>query len=254
MLALDPDAIHWNLPEQARRGRPLLVLLHGRGSDENDLVRVTMALPAGFAVASVRAPIAEGFGWSWFDPDEGGPSGDPHPEHADQAADAVLEWLHGLDWVPPHIGTLGFSQGGAMAVHLMRRDPYRFDFAVNLAGFVVRGDQLGDAALATQRPHVFWGRGADDPLFTTEILRRTEPWLSRHSTLTTGHYSGLGHSVSPDQLRDVALFLQERLQARAAAPGHIEPPTHPLKPPRSNDDVDRYSPIFVTDPPRTMGE
>jgi phospholipase/carboxylesterase len=235
MLALDPDAIHWNLSEQARRGRPLLVLLHGRGSDENDLVPLTMSLPAGFAVASVRAPISEGFGWSWFDPDAGGPSGDPHPAHADLAADAVLEWLHGLDWVPPHVGTLGFSQGGAMAVHLMRRDPYRFDFAVNLAGFVVRGEQLADAALAVRRPHVFWGRGADDPLFT-------------------GHYAGLGHSISPDQLRDVAVFLQARLETRAPAPAHIEPPVHPLKPPRSNDDVDRYSPIFVTDPPRTMGE
>ena len=63
MLALDPDVIHWNLSEQARRGRPLLVLLHGRGSDERDLVPLTLSLPAGFAVASVRAPIAEGFGW-----------------------------------------------------------------------------------------------------------------------------------------------------------------------------------------------
>jgi phospholipase/carboxylesterase len=212
-----------------------------------------MSLPAGFAVASVRAPIAEGFGWSWFEADVN-PPGDPHPENADLAADAVLEWLHGLDWVPPHVGTLGFSQGGAMSVHLMRRDPYRFDFAVNLAGFVVRGEQLADAALAVRRPHVFWGRGADDPLFTAEVLHRTEPWLSRHATLTTGHYAGLGHSVSPDQLRDVALFLQARLEARVPAPTHIEPPAHPPTPPRSNDDVDRYSPIFVTDARRTMGE
>jgi hypothetical protein len=93
-----------------------------------------------------------------------------------------------------------------------------------------------------------------DPLFTAEVLHRTEPWLSRHATLTTGHYAGLGHSVSPDQLRDVALFLQARLEARVPAPTHIEPPAHPPTPPRSNDDVDRYSPIFVTDPPRTMGE
>ncbi len=219
MLALDPDAIHWNLPEQARRGRPLLVLLHGRGSDERDLVGVTMSLPAGFAVASVRAPIAEGFGWSWFDPDEGGPSGDPHPEHADLAADAVLEWLHGLDWVPPHVGTLGFSQGGAMAVHLMRRDPYRFDFAVNLAGFVVRGEQLGGCRAGRAPPARLLGARRRRPAVHAEILHRTEPWLSRHSTLTTGHYAGLGHSVSPDQLRDVAVFLQARLEARAARTG-----------------------------------
>jgi phospholipase/carboxylesterase len=253
MLALDPDAVLWSTSEQARRGRPLLILMHGRGSNEHDLLGLAASLPAGFAIASVRAPIAEGFGWSWFEADVN-PSGDPHPENADLAADAVLEWLHGLDWVPPHVGTLGFSQGGAMAVHLMRRDPYRFDFAVNLSGFVVRGDQLGDAALAVRRPHVFWGRGMDDPLFTPEVLRRTEPWLPRHSTLTTGHYAGIGHSVSPEQLRDVSVFLRERLGARATAPGHIEPPTHPEKPLRTNDDVSRYSVQWVTDAPRTMEE
>ena len=210
MLALDPDAVVWNLPAEVRHQKPLLILMHGRGSNEHDLTALLPAFPAGFAVASVRAPIAEGFGWSWFDADAN-PRGDPHPENADLVADAVLTWLRELGWVPPSVGTLGFSQGGAMAVHLLRRDPHRISFAVNLAGFVVRGEQFGDAALTLQRPPVFWGVGADDPLFTPELLHAAERWLPLHSSLTSGRYAGVGHSISPDQLRDVAEFLSARL-------------------------------------------
>ena len=40
--------------------RPLVVLLHGRGSDETEIIGLAEHLRAGAAYASVRAPIAEG--------------------------------------------------------------------------------------------------------------------------------------------------------------------------------------------------
>ena len=212
MLRLDPDAVVWSAPESARRERPLLVLLHGRGADEHDLASLMPALPSGFVMASVRAPLAEGPGWSWFQPDTDR-LGDPEPGSADAAADAVLAWLTESAGMPSKVGALGFSQGGAVATHMLRRDPHRVAFAVNLAGFVARGTQLGDEILAHSLPPVFWGRGADDPLFTYEMLHRTEPWLSRHTRVTMGCYLGLGHSISDEELRDVVTFLTGRLAA-----------------------------------------
>ena len=41
---------------------PLVVLLHGRGSDEREILSVAPHLPEGPAYAAVRAPIAEGGG------------------------------------------------------------------------------------------------------------------------------------------------------------------------------------------------
>ena len=45
---------------------PLVVLLHGRGSNEQEILSMAPHLPAGATYAAVRAPIAEGGGFAWF--------------------------------------------------------------------------------------------------------------------------------------------------------------------------------------------
>ena len=47
-------------------GVPLVVLLHGRGPNEADIVGLADHLPAGPSYAAVRAPIGEGDGYAWF--------------------------------------------------------------------------------------------------------------------------------------------------------------------------------------------
>lgn len=207
---LDPDAVLWSAEAAEREGRPLMVMMHGRGSDERDLFALVPSLPSEYLVASVRAPIAEGPGFSWWDPD--GRHGDPDAEDVDLSATAVLTWLDALPSAPPRVGALGFSQGGAMATHLLRRDPARFSFAVNLAGFAISGTQEGDAALAVSRPPVFWGRGTDDELFTPEIVSRTEPWLATYASAVTRVYPGLAHSISHEELDDVVIFLRSQVE------------------------------------------
>ena len=55
---LDPDVVRWSAPPAERDGRPLLVLLHGYGSDENDLFGLAPSFPPSSSMASVRAPLA----------------------------------------------------------------------------------------------------------------------------------------------------------------------------------------------------
>lgn len=208
--SIDPEAALWNADASDREGRPLLMLMHGRRGDAADRFAMASALPPEFVIVSLRAPIAEEGTWSWFDPS--GRSGDPLAEDADQAADAVLRWLDALAFTPSLIGTLGFSQGGAMATHVLRRDAERIAFAVNLAGYVVRGAQASDALLTERRPPVFWGRGADDALFTAELTERTADWLEQHTALESHVYEGLDHSISPHEIEDVARFLRHRLR------------------------------------------
>jgi phospholipase/carboxylesterase len=206
VLTIDPHTVIWSLPEPQRADRPLLLLLHGKGSHEGDLAGLIDRLPAEFVVASLRAPIPDGPGFSWFRVLR---PGNPAAEFVDAAADAVLAWLDSLPFTPPSLGLLGFSQGGVIAVQTLRRAPGRVGYALNLSGFVADGVEAGDDGLL-QHP-VFWGRGDADVVIGPAAIERTALWLPAHVDLTAAVYRGLPHSISSEELEDIHAFLAARL-------------------------------------------
>jgi phospholipase/carboxylesterase len=210
---LDPAHVLWSVPEPERAGRPLIVLMHGWSYDERHLFGFARLFPSEMVVASVRAPYAEADGYAWF-PSRGNPIGDPQPRVANDATDAVLDWLGTLPSAPS-TGLLGFSQGGAMVLQLMRRDPGRFDYGVQLAGFVVGDSQPGDEVLARTRPHVFWGRGELDTVIPRRAIARTRSWMAAHTSPEQVVYRGLGHEVAGPEMTDFVAFV-----ARQLARGH----------------------------------
>ncbi|WP_156759030.1 alpha/beta hydrolase [Microbacterium karelineae] len=205
---LDDDAVLW---QGEPAGRPLLVLLHGYGSDERDLFALREHLPSEFAIAAVRAPLEPPFpmgGYSWY-PIEGLDSRDP--ARVTDAARRVLEWLDTAATAADSIGLLGFSQGGAVALQALRLDPERVAFVVNLSGYAPGGELPGDEALEEARPPVFWGRGSADEVIPEAAVANTIDWLPGHSELAGSIYPGLAHAVSPQEIDDVATFLRKRL-------------------------------------------
>lgn len=209
--ALDDSAVLWSAPPSERAGRPLLVLLHGYGANEQDLFGLMPLLPPEFVMASVRAPLAPPFptpGWSWF-PIEGVHARDATTATA--AAESFLAWLDEATDASASVGLLGFSQGGAIALQALRLRPERFAFVVNLAGFVADGELPTDALLAQLRPPVFWGRGARDEVIPTERVVHTIEWLPGFTELSGRVYPGLTHSVSEEEIEDVRTFLVKQL-------------------------------------------
>lgn len=208
----DSDAIWSVQPEErsaALASRPLIILMHGRGSHERDLFSLVPMLPAAAVVVSLRAPLPLGDGFTWFPPAE---PGMPSAAAAADSTEAVLAWLDGVEagLESPRGGptwVLGFSQGGAMTTQLLRIAPERFDAYVNLSGFSIAGELPGDASLESLLPPVFWGRDVVDPMIPQSAIERTDSWLPAHSTLTKREYAGVGHSISAEELADVSAFL-----------------------------------------------
>lgn len=209
-LVIDSQAVMWSASESDRQGRGLLILLHGYGSDEADLFGLAPFLPLEPVIASVRAPIPEGPGFAWFSRYTNVP-GDPMTINADAAARAVLDWLGTMPEFPS-IGLLGFSQGASVALQLLRLEPERFTYAVQLSGFVVEGSQDGDRVLASRRIPVFWGRGTQDSVIPETAIERTMEWLPQHAELDSRVYEGMGHSISERELADVSHFIRTRQQ------------------------------------------
>ena len=204
-MHLDESVILWSAPERERAGRPLLVLLHGYGSHEGDLFSMSPGLPLGPVVASVRAPLPESGGYAWWSLAGQSTPGEPDPAAVDLAAGAILEWLDTLEYTS--VSTVGFSQGGAMALQLLRHAPTRFAATVCLSGFIAPAHHAGDAALAAAHPKVFWGRGTADPVIPSAAVDRTAEWLPGHTDATIRIYEDLGHSISREELTDFVGFL-----------------------------------------------
>ena len=211
MYTIDDDAVLWSAAGEDREDRSLLLTLHGYGSNEADLFQLAPFLPLEPVIASLRAPLVAPFpvdGWSWYPVDR---PGRPDTTGLTESTAAVLTWLDALPYTPDSIGLLGFSQGGAVAIELLRAAPDRFSFAVNLSGYVSDVPVPGDAVLAERRPPVFWGRGTLDDVIPSEAVAHTTEWLPGHSRLVGRIYDGLPHAISQQELADVRGFIERQL-------------------------------------------
>lgn len=212
-MIIDDEAVLWSAAGDDRAGRPVLVLLHGYNSNEGDLFGLAPYLPLQPVIASLRAPLDAGYGYAWFEVfDERGRIDDDSPAkraEAVTAAQAVLAWVDRAAPGAP-VGLVGFSQGGALCLELLRLAPERFDFAAILAGFAMPGVRPGDERLAELRLPVFWGRGTLDEVIPEASVARTQEWLPLHATLDARIYEGLGHSVSESELADLTGFVRDR--------------------------------------------
>jgi phospholipase/carboxylesterase len=175
-------------------GDDLLILLHGFEGTEHDLDDRFPDLPKSVVTASLRAPVEQHAGHAWFLDDYG----------VKDAVDEVLAWLERQDGFAT-VGVLGLSQGGAMALELLRQAPERFTYAVQLSGILLGLDAA--PKLAELRPPVFSGHGELDEIVPKSDVAATNEWLAEHTTLTIGDYVGMGHWVSAPEATDVCAFI-----------------------------------------------
>lgn len=240
-LVIDDGSVRWAVDgrgcdeEQALTAlasRPLLVLMHGYGSFEGDLIELAARLPHGFVYASPRAPLVApppvvgGFAW-WVLPFDanGMPMREPDPElFVDSpphlAAVAALDWLDSLDRKVSErsehgkglgtIALMGFSQGGCMVTSMLRMRPERFACGVNCSGFVAAG-AFDDSAIAATQPPMFWGRDEGDPIISKQMIARTAEWAPTHTTLEARLYPGIEHSISLEELEHIVDFLNRHV-------------------------------------------
>jgi phospholipase/carboxylesterase len=160
------------------RQAPLVVLLHGRGSHEREIISLAGHLPSGPAYVAVRAPIAEGAGFAWF-----ANRGIGRPI-ADSLAQ-TMAWFRGwLDGVAPEgrpVVLVGFSGGAAFAGGLVLADPTRFAGAALLYGTLPFDGGVPVTPGRLAGLPVFVAHGEQDDVIPRELLDRTWAYLLEES-------------------------------------------------------------------------
>lgn len=188
---------------------PLLVLLHGFGSDERDLMAIRPYIDPTWAVVTIRAPFAEGSGFRWYALRS---LQSPDLEEMEQALNALKKWFSGLTvrfpHVPPHkVIVGGFSQGGVMALHLGLYQPLR-----EIGGVSVLSGYLPDPPspdTSWRRLPVFWGHGLSDQVLPYALAHKAHEILSRHNIEITFRSYAMGHEVIEEELHDLMQWLND---------------------------------------------
>jgi phospholipase/carboxylesterase len=199
------ETVVWSKPEHERAGTPLLVMMHGYGTDESKMVKLFDSLPAAFSCAALRGPKVIGDDHGWFLLDYF-----LTHDFADviSSTNGVFDWIDSVKAQHSSVSLLGYSQGMAMASTLLRLRPAQFRAAVGLSGFVLDNELLAMSESFDSPPPFFWGRDRADAVINDAATAHTEEWLHRNTRLTARTYPGMGHAVSAAELVDVSAFLR----------------------------------------------
>ncbi len=209
MTGFPQPTVAWHDEDDA--GRPLVVLLHGRGADERGIIGLAQHLPPGPSYAAVRAPIAEGGGYAWF-ANRG--IGRPVAESLAETMAWFRDWLDGVAPAGRPVVLVGFSGGAAFAGGLVLADPERFAGAAILYGTLPfeAGVPVTPARLAGLP--VFVAQGEADTVIPRELLDRTWTYLRGESGAVahTRRDPG-GHGITGDTMAELAGWVAARQDA-----------------------------------------
>ncbi|EAQ00433.1 putative serine esterase [Janibacter sp. HTCC2649] len=188
---------------------PLVVLLHGRGSDETQIVSLADHLPVGPAYAAVRAPIAEGGGYAWF-ANRG--IGRPIAESLEQTMSWFTTWLNDVAPQGRPVVLVGFSGGAAFAGGLLLDNPTRYAGVAVLYGTLPFDVGLSVAPGHLEGASTFVAQGDQDHVIPRELLNRTWTYLHDESGATTrSRRDPGGHGITLETLQELGDWITERV-------------------------------------------
>jgi phospholipase/carboxylesterase len=203
-------------PVPAAGHPPLIILLHGAGADERDMIGLWHDLPKDFVVISPRAPFGGG-GFRWYRKAGAAPRTDDialSEKLIDLVVDNAVERF-AAD--PTRIFIGGFSQGAVMTYAIALREPGRFRGAAILSGSLF-GSTIAKLPRA-DRTHVsfFIGHGTADPRIPLAGATSARAALTKLGVPVTFHvYPGMGHETGATELHDFGAWVGECAQSAGA--------------------------------------
>ncbi|MCU7645810.1 alpha/beta hydrolase [Pseudomonas piscis] len=213
--------LHDDLPlrylEQAPaepRDQPLVIFLHGYGSNEADLFGLHERLPATYTYLSVRAPqTLDADSFQWFRR-QGQGAYDGVSEDLASSAELIGRFVRAAaakyHTEPGKVVLVGFSQGAAMAYEVGLRHPQTVRGIAALSGKILPllASQLRSEP-GLQRLGIFIGHGTSDQRLpysdgveANRLLRGLALEPQFHA------YPGMGHSISEVEIQDLDRWLR----------------------------------------------
>ena len=194
---------------------PVLILLHGRGTNEDDLLGLVDYLDPRFFIISARAPFRfqEGFeGYTWYDLRD---IGSPDLQQFDGSYRKLIRFLTDIKTGYPIDGNrlflLGFSMGSVMSFAAALTVPGLVRGIVAHSGYVPENTNLSFAWNQLQGLSAFVAHGVHDPVIPIECGRRAHELLKQSFADVSYKEYPIPHAISEQSLSDLSEWLQKRL-------------------------------------------
>jgi len=194
---------------------PLILLLHGYGSNEEDLFSFATELPDEYYIISARAPYDLQYGsYAWyainFDADENKFSDN---EQAKSSRDLIAGFIDELTTNYPidsdKIALLGFSQGAVLSYAVALSYPEKIQKVIALSGY------LSDAIFEKDylkndlsKLKIFASHGTSDQVIPVDWARKTKPFLDKLGIASDYKEYPIGHGISPQIFDDFKNWLK----------------------------------------------
>ncbi|MHC8306178.1 alpha/beta hydrolase [Pseudomonas sp. PB3P13] len=195
-------------------GQPLIIFIHGYGSNEEDLFGIKDELPPEYNYVSVRAPmIMEEGSYKWFR-EKGNAGYNGETEDLKASGQVLLDFIaqaaKKYRTQPDKVFLVGFSQGAIMSYEVALRHPDAVGGIAALSGRilpVLRAELKPDQR--RQSLAIFIGHGTLDQRLPFNDGTEADSLLQSLSLEPEFHaYPGVGHSISGAELQDLRNWLQ----------------------------------------------
>ena len=204
------------LPKLPAKNPPLLILLHGYGSNELDLFSFADELPETLVIVSLRAPYEMGHGgYAWYDINLD--SKNNKFSDLNQARKSLQKITTTIDYIktkhntnPNNTFLLGFSQGAILSYALSFNFPNKIEHVIALSGYL--NSELIPKE-NTQKIHTdyYISHGAVDQVIPLEWARKAGPFLDSKGLKNEYSEYPVGHGVAPQNFFSFKKWIENRL-------------------------------------------
>lgn len=188
---------------------PALILLHGYGSNEEDLFSFASELPEEYYVISVRAPYDLMYGsYAWyainFDANENKFS---DLDQARSSRDLIVNFIdeciskYAID--AENVNLIGFSQGAILSTAIALSYPEKINRVIALSGYIDLGIAIENfREKEVTKVKFFVSHGDVDQVIPVDWARKTKPILESLGINVTYKEYPIGHGVAPQNFYD----------------------------------------------------
>ncbi|MEM6722039.1 MAG: alpha/beta hydrolase-fold protein [Bacteroidota bacterium] len=203
-------------PKVATEKAPVIILLHGYGSNEEDLFSFASELPESLFVVSVRAPRnLQPYGYSWYDIHYTATEKISNDEHAIESRELMADFIDEVIANYPvdenNVTLLGFSQGTILSYAITFTYPEKIKNVVALSGYL--NHKIFEVSDDKNYDHLefYCSHGSVDQVIPVEAAREITPFMELNDLKHVYEEYPVGHGVAPQNFFSFKAWLEKRI-------------------------------------------